>query len=130
MTRKTFDVTGMSCAACSARVQSSIEKLKGVKSCSVNLLKNSMDVIYNEAELNENDIISTVKKAGYSASVRKNVSDKHSTETLKKKADTILRKLIVSTVLLCFLMVVSMGHMIGINIFNEHQNVLKGIVEL
>ena len=130
MTRKTFDVTGMSCAACSARVQSSIEKLKGVKSCSVNLLKNSMDVIYNEAELNENNIISTVKKAGYGASVRNNVSDKHSTETLKKKADTILLKLIVSTVLLCFLMVVSMGHMIGINIFNEHQNVLKGIVEL
>lgn len=130
MIRKIFDVTGMSCAACSARVQNSVEKLKGVESCSVNLLKNTMDVTYSEAEINENDIIFAVKKSGYGASVRNNTSEKTSSDKLKKKADKILRKLIVSAVLLCVLMVVSMGHMVGIHLFNEHQNVLKGIVEL
>ena len=130
MIRKIFDVTGMSCAACSARVQNSVEKLKGVESCNVNLLKNTMDVTYSEAEINENDIISAVKKSGYGASVRNNTSEKTSSDKLKKKADKILRKLIISAVLLCMLMVVSMGHMVGIHIFNEHQNVLKGIVEL
>lgn len=130
MIRKTFDVTGMSCAACSARVQSAVEKLKGVKHCSVNLLKNSMDVTYNETEINESDIVSAVKKAGYNALVRSNVSKNSSSDKLKKESDKIFRKLIVSAFLLCVLMVVSMGHMVGINIFNEHQNVLKGIVEL
>lgn len=130
MIRQIFDITGMSCAACSARVQNAVEKLNGVKSCSVNLLKNTMDVTYIETEINENDIITAVKKSGYGASVRNNASEHTSTDKLKKKADKILRKLIISAVLLCVLMVVSMGHMVGVNIFNEHQIVLKGIIEL
>ena len=85
MIRQVFDITGMSCAACSARVQNAVEKLNGVKSCSVNLLKNTMDVTYIETEINENDIISAVKKSGYGASVRNNASEQTSTDKLKKK---------------------------------------------
>ncbi len=130
MTRKTFEITGMSCAACSARVQSSVEKLDGIESCSVNLLKNTLDATFNEGKIEDTDIIKAVKNAGYSAEVRDNSAQKSSTESLNKKADKILIRLIISVVLLFVLMVVSMGHMVGINIFNEHQMVLKGIVEL
>lgn len=130
MTRKTFDITGMSCAACSARVQGAVEKLDGIESCSVNLLKNTMDASYNESKIDETVIIRAVKNAGYSAAVRDNSSKTASAESLNKKANKIFMRLIVSVVLLCVLMVVSMGHMIGINIFSSDQMVLKGIVEL
>lgn len=129
MTRKTFDITGMSCAACSARVQGTVEKLDGIETCNVNLLKNSMDVSFSEDVITEDRIIAAVKKAGYSASVQSKIKTAASDE-LKKKTDKILIKLIVSLLLLCVLMVVSMGHMVGINIFSEHQMVLKGIIEL
>ncbi len=129
MTRKTFDITGMSCAACSARVQGTVEKLDGIETCNVNLLKNSMDVSFSEDVITEDRIIAAVKKAGYGASVQSKIKTAASDE-LKKKTDKILIKLILSLVLLCVLMVVSMGHMVGINIFSEHQMVLKGIIEL
>lgn len=129
MTKLTFNITGMSCAACSARVQGTVEKLNGVKRCEVNLLKNTMDVSFDESEININEIISAVKKAGYNAEVKNN-THKSSAEKLKKNTDKILIKLIVSLILLCALMVVSMGHMIGINIFDNSQNILRGIIEL
>ncbi len=127
MERKSFDIIGMSCAACSARVQASVEKLDGIESCSVNLLKNTMDVTYNEDKLSEKVIIEAVKSAGYEASLR-NKSSYQAAEKLEKKADKILIKLVLSIVLLCVLMVVSMGHMVGLNLF--HNNIIKGIVEL
>lgn len=130
MTRKTFDITGMSCAACSARVQSAVEKLDGIENCNVNLLKNTMDATFDESTLTEAEIITAVKNAGYSATVRENLTKSSSSDKLNKKADKILIRLIISVTLLCLLMVVSMGHMIGINIFNEHQMTIKGIVEL
>lgn len=130
MTRKTFDITGMSCAACSARVQSAVEKLDGIENCNVNLLKNTMDATFDESTLTEAEIIIAVKSAGYSANVRENLTKSSSSDKLNKKADKILIRLIISVTLLCLLMVVSMGHMIGINIFNEHQMTIKGIVEL
>ena len=130
MTRKSFDIGGMSCAACSARVQNAVEKLNGVKVCSVNLLKNTMDVTFAESVINETDIINAVKKAGYFASLRDKSATSLSAEKQKKNANKILNRLLISIVLLCVLMVISMGHMVGINIFNEHQMVLKGIVEL
>ena len=130
MTRKSFDIGGMSCAACSARVQNAVEKLNGVKVCSVNLLKNTMDVTFAESVINETDIINAVKKAGYFASLRDKSATSLSAEKHKKNANKILNRLLISIVLLCVLMVISMGHMVGINIFNEHQMVLKGIVEL
>ena len=130
MVNKTFDITGMSCAACSARVQDTVEKLEGIDSCSVNLLKNSMQVSFDEDIISEEDIIKSVKNAGYGATLRINVNKSSNTEKLNKKADKILLRLIISVALLCVLMIVSMGHMVGINIFNEHQTILKGLVEL
>lgn len=130
MEKKTFDISGMSCAACSARVQSTVEKLEGIDSCSVNLLKNSMQVTFDEDIISDADIIKAVKGAGYGAELRVNGSKSTKAETLNRKADKILVRLIISVALLCVLMVVSMGHMVGINIFGEHQMVLKGLVEL
>lgn len=130
MVSKTFDITGMSCAACSARVQDNVEKLEGIDSCSVNLLKNSMQVSFDEDIISEEDIIKSVKNAGYGATLRLNGNKNTNTEKLNKKADKILLRLIISVALLCVLMIVSMGHMVGINIFNEHQTILKGLVEL
>ncbi len=63
---KKFNVTGMSCAACSSRVEKAVSKVEGVQSCSVSLLTNSMGV---EGSASEESIIAAVEKAGYGASV-------------------------------------------------------------
>ncbi len=65
-----FDVTGMTCASCSARVQKSVESLSGTKDVQVNLLTNSMTVVYDEKALTAADIIMKVKSAGYGCSVK------------------------------------------------------------
>lgn len=127
---KVFDITGMSCAACSSRVQDTVDKLDGVNSCSVNLLKNSMQVYFDESIISEDEIIKAVKGAGYGATLHVTGNKNSSAEQLNKKADKILLRLIVSVALLCILMVISMGHMVGINIFNDNQMMLKGLVEL
>ena len=62
-----YDVTGMTCAACSARVEKCVAELKGVDSVSVNLLKNSMVVKYDDKQLNSSQISEAVAKAGYGA---------------------------------------------------------------
>ena len=64
---KQYNVTGMSCAACSARVEKAVSELEGVTSCSVSLLTNSMGV---EGDAKPEEIISAVEKAGYGASVK------------------------------------------------------------
>ena len=64
---KKFNVTGMSCAACSARVEKSVSKLDGVCEVNVNLLKNTMKVVYDENLLTSSDIISAVESGGYGA---------------------------------------------------------------
>ena len=102
---KQFNVTGMSCAACSARVEKAVSNIDGVKNCSVNLLTNSMSV---EGEIDPSVIIEAVKKAGYGASLKgtkileKNEIDKNTT--------ALKRRLIFSAALLLILMYVSMGH--------------------
>ncbi|MBR4126511.1 MAG: heavy-metal-associated domain-containing protein, partial [Alphaproteobacteria bacterium] len=67
MKKQTFDITGMSCAACSARVDKAVAALKGVQTVSVNLLKNNMAVEYDEKLLSATDIAAAVEKAGYGA---------------------------------------------------------------
>ena len=64
-----YNVTGMTCAACQARVQKSVSKLTGVQECNVNLLKNSMVVTYDDKNVNSGQIIAAVEKAGYGASL-------------------------------------------------------------
>lgn len=129
MTRKSFDIEGMSCAACSARVQSAVDKLDGVDSCSVNLLKNTMDTVFDENLVKDEDIIKAVKAAGYEAKPRQSGSSLQKGEKAGKKRNKAFIKLIISVILLCILMVVAMGNMVGINIFSEHQAIEKGITE-
>ena len=67
MQKEQFDITGMTCSACSARIEKSVAKLPGIKEVSVNLLKNSMVASYDESVLDTEGIIQAVEKAGYGA---------------------------------------------------------------
>ena len=68
--KEKFDVTGMTCSACSSRVEKCVSKLEGVEEVSVNLLTNSMQVEFNDAVIQEQGIIDAVVHAGYGASVQ------------------------------------------------------------
>lgn len=111
---KQYSVTGMSCAACSARVEKTVSGVEGVTSCSVNLLTNSMGV---EGNASPEDIIKAVQNAGYDAMLKTdNVKNmKNHTIDSKKQIDqetTSMRKrLIASLFFWLILMYVSMGHM-------------------
>ena len=107
---KKFNVTGMSCAACSSRVEKAVSKVEGVQSCSVSLLTNSMGV---EGSASDESIIAAVEKAGYGASAA-GTEKKQSAETdqLKDKDTPVLmHRLIASVGFLVVLMYISMGHM-------------------
>ncbi len=107
-----YNVTGMSCAACSARVEKAVAKVDGVESCSVSLLTNSMGV---EGTATAESIISAVQAAGYCASVKggaqSTVSNADAEEQLKDTETPRLKKrLICSLIFLAVLMYISMGH--------------------
>ena len=106
-----YNVTGMSCAACSARVEKAVSAVPGVKSCAVSLLTNSMGV---EGTASENEIIKAVENAGYGASKKgtKAATPASDDEILKDTETPKLRKrLIRSVIVLLILMYFSMGHM-------------------
>ncbi len=109
-----YTVTGMSCAACSARVEKAVSNLQGVTSCSVSLLTNSMGV---EGTASSSEIIKAVEKAGYKAALkdrksRENLSADSQEDMLKDRETPLLkRRLAASLVFLAALMYISMGHM-------------------
>lgn len=107
---KKFIVTGMSCAACSSRVEKAVSKVSGVESCSVSLLTNSMGV---EGTASDESIIKAVEAAGYGASVAgSEKKQSNESEQLKDKATPeLLHRLIASVGFLIVLMYISMGHM-------------------
>jgi Cu2+-exporting ATPase len=131
-----YNVKGMSCAACSARVEKAVSGVPGVTSCAVSLLTNSMGVDGTAAP---EDIIAAVKKAGYSASLKKKLNREENTSspraedaeyieirTLKKRLTTSLGFLIV-------LMYISMGHMMWswpLPSFFENNHVAMGLLQL
>lgn len=104
-----YDVTGMTCAACSARVEKAVSSLDDVDSCSVNLLTNSMIV---EGKATPQEIISAVEKAGYGATEKgKKAVNEQSSDLLKDtQTPKMVKRLIASVILLIPLMYVSMGH--------------------
>ncbi len=121
-----FAVSGMTCSACSARVERAVSKLKGITSVSVNLLTNSMTAEYDDS-LSADDIIAAVKAAGYGANLfeaKSNLS-----KSVKSDAEkSMLKRLISSVCLLIPLMYISMGHMLGLPIpaiFTGHENALN-----
>ena len=132
-----YNVTGMSCAACSARVEKAVSKVPGVTGCSVSLLTNSMGV---EGTASAQDIIRAVEASGYGASKKggeKETSGSSASdyeEMLKDKTTPLLKKrLIASLVLLVPLMYVSMGHMMWnwpLPSFFDGNHVAMGMVQL
>lgn len=104
-----FDVTGMSCAACSARVEKAVSAVEGVSACSVNLLTNSMGV---EGSADVGTVIAAVEAAGYGASVKGAAKSSDTGEDALKDRETpvLKRRLFTSLGFLIVLMYISMGH--------------------
>ncbi|MCI5623528.1 cation transporter, partial [Anaerostipes sp.] len=111
---KQYTVTGMSCAACSTRVEKAVSKVPGVTSCSVSLLTNSMGV---DGNASPEDIILAVEEAGYGASLKDKNSDsiqsasRHDDSLDDKETPVLKRRLMASLIFLIILMYISMGHM-------------------
>ena len=114
--KQKYNVTGMSCSACSAHVEKAVSKVPGVNSVQVNLLQNSMVVDYDEAATNDQTIIHAVEEGGYGASV-KGEEKAEEPNAVQKKAEEEARKmktrLGLSIGFLAVLMYISMGHMLG-----------------
>ena len=125
-----YHITGMSCAACSARIQNSVSKLKGIKEVNVNLLTNSMVVSYDEKVLSSSKIIDTVKKAGYGAELKEESTQALTKDDLvDKETPRLFKRLIVSLILLIPLFYLAMGYMLNwpIGILSEKLYLLATI---
>ena len=122
MIKEKYNVTGMSCAACSAKVEKTVCKLVGMDKASVNLLTNSMQVEYDEKKLSSKDIIKSVVDAGYGASLAGDTKEKAKDKSIKKTNDDAISsmkfRLKVSIIFLAILMYFSMGSMIGLPLPN------------
>lgn len=131
---KQYNVTGMSCAACSTRVEKAVSKLDGVTSCSVSLLTNSMGV---EGDISPEEVIAAVESAGYGATLKgadKKSANSENADNLKDtETPALLKRLIASLVFLIVLMYFSMGHMMwGFPLpqFLENNHIAMGLIQL
>lgn len=137
--KQTFDVTGMTCAACSARVEKTANAVPGVEKATVNLLKNSMDVDYDGSPSTVEAITAAIDKAGYGAAPRASASQNQDgtaqatrgwvapVNAAAKEAKAVKTRLIISFVFTVPLFYLSMGHMFGWplpSIFLGEENVL------
>ena len=131
-----YTVTGMSCAACAARVEKAVSGVKGVTSCSVSLLTDSMGV---EGTADAGEIIAAVREAGYGAALKKgnkgqNAQSSSDGDTLEDRETPVLKKrLIASLGFLIVLMYVSMGHMMWgwpLPSFFDNNHVAMGLLQL
>ena len=128
-----YNVTGMSCAACSARVEKAVNQVPGVTACSVSLLTNSMGV---EGTADPQEIIAAVENAGYGASRKGGKAEAASPDAdalADRETPVLRRRLIASLVLLVPLMYVSMGHMMWgwpLPSFFDGNHVAMGIVQM
>ena len=128
-----YNVTGMSCAACSARVEKAVMGVDGVSTCSVSLLTNTMAV---EGTASSEAIVAAVKHAGYGASL-KGADRKTNTDAADALADRetplLMKRLISSLIVLVLLMYLSMGHVMWgfpLPAFLENRPLLIGIIQL
>lgn len=117
--KQKFDVTGMTCSACSAHVDKCVRKLAGVQKVNVNLLQNSMTVEYDETQLDPGRIIQAVETGGYGAAVHGGAAgnaaaaDRRAPAAPPDGTRGMARRLWVSFGFLLVLMYISMGHMLG-----------------
>jgi len=115
-----YDVTGMTCAACSIAVERSVKKVPGVEEVNVNLLTNSMQVTYDEEQVSPADIIAAVNAAGYGAALKAEAGAKGAAgedtaaNPLLEEAAELKERLVVSLLFMLPLMYVSMGHMFSL----------------
>ena len=131
-----YMVTGMTCAACSARVEKAVRKVPGVSECSVSLLTNSMGV---EGTAAPETIIAAVENAGYEASLdgdekgmHKSMKSSESDPLADRETPALRRRLFTSLVFLAVLMYISMGHMMWgwkLPAFLEHDHVAMGLAQ-
>lgn len=126
-----YNVTGMTCSACSASVDKAIRKLDGIKDVNVNLLTNSMIVDYDESTIDSNKIIETVKDAGYGASIfvhgASTAREVDRVNPVEEELKEMKYRIIVSFVFMLPLMYVAMGHMINLPVPSwllGHENAL------
>ena len=131
---KQYNVTGMSCAACSTRVEKAVTKLEGVTACSVSLLTNSMGV---EGEVAPETVIRAVEEAGYGGSLKgaeKKQSVSEQEDALKDRETPLLKKRLFSSIIfLIILMYISMGHMMWnwpLPAFFMDNHVAMGLLQL
>lgn len=118
MAKELFNITGMTCAGCSARVEKTVAGLEGVQQAAVNLLTNSMEVRFDEGVLTAQDIIKAVEKTGYGASVKgkESASPKAKETTAAAEVKNAKIRLVWSVIFLAPLFYISMGHMAGLPI--------------
>ncbi len=128
--KQKFDVTGMSCSACSAHVEKAVSKVPGVDKVQVNLLQNSMVVEYANGATDGQKIIQAVEEAGYGASAKGEDAPQKTNALQEKTADAaraMKHRLLWSIGFLSVLMYVSMGHMLGWplpDLLTAHENVM------
>ena len=127
-----YNVTGMSCAACSARVEKAVNSVDGVTSCAVSLLTNSMGV---EGTASPNEIIKAVTAAGYGASLKDGTKKEATNSDELKDTETpkLIKRLVASVVFLIPLMYISMGHMMWgwpLPHFMDNNHVAMGLTQM
>ncbi|WP_102337683.1 heavy metal translocating P-type ATPase [Collinsella provencensis] len=148
MVQETFDVGGMTCAACQAHVEKAVCKLEGVQDVSVNLLSGSMRVTFDEDTLTDRDVCDAVDRAGYTAQAQTSaaaggasgtstgtasstahpLTAQSPTKKLEATARAMRKRLIISIVFLIPLFYLGMGHMSGWPLpafFTAHQNIMN-----
>ena len=117
LAKQKFNITGMTCSACSAHVEKAVNKLEGVKTASVNLLANSMVAEYDEGAVSPGDIIDAVVQSGYGASLPEKAGSKAQAapreDAVAQELAFMKRRMVWSFVFLVPLFYISMGHMMG-----------------
>lgn len=119
--KQKFDITGMTCSACSAHVEKSVAKTPGVKAVTVNLLSNNMQVDYDETAVTDDQLVQAVVKAGYGASVhssRGQATAKKANSSMDDQIKNMKLRLVISFAFLIPLFYIAMGHMMGLPLPN------------
>lgn len=127
MKTEKFDVTGMTCASCVTHIEKSVSKLEGVKTVNVNLLTNSMTVIFDDSNLKTELIEKSVESAGYEARVHNAPTKTAGIDFVQQEQDEMKMRWWVSLAFLLPLLYISMGHMIGLplpHFFHGNENAL------
>ena len=123
MVKKTFDITGMTCAACVARVEKTAAKLPGMHKAAVSLLTNTLEAEFDESALSAGEIAAAVRKAGYGATLREAGQERTAQsagELAEQARQQAKKRLIASCILLAVLMYIAMHHMLPAPAFLHH----------